>query len=359
MKIGQVWIICLIFFIIFSCTTNLKNKTKEQDLIKTFELKDKKFEKFKFIESKDKSIRDQKTESIVLSKNKIASVQTEKIEKKVSTSTKNKNLLLNHSSKEDISSENYPENYPEKFKNYDNKYREMWNKFVPKVFPGEEFHIVVKYLGITAGHIIIRTLETVSVAHNKVWHFKARLKSADYYKYFYQLDDSIESFVSRESFLPIKFQLIQRESLQEVDDLQIFDQERRKTHFWYKRKKRGKIKKTERSEFIPKFVQDSFSALYFARGLPLREGVEYEFPIVTRAKIWILKMEVIGKDVIEVDNKKIEALKIKAETRFPGVLKKKGDILFWFSNDERRIILKFEAKVKIGSISGRLLKYKK
>ena len=57
-------------------------------------------------------------------------------------------------------------------------------------------------------------------------------------------------------------------------------------------------------------------------------------------------------------DKDVEAIRIKAETSFPGVLKKRGDIIFWYSNDQTKRVLKFEAKVKIGSIEGLLVGYK-
>ena len=52
-----------------------------------------------------------------------------------------------------------------------------------------------------------------------------------------------------------------------------------------------------------------------------------------------------------------KAIKVKAETHYPGVLKKKGDIVFWFSNDENRALLKFEAKVKIGAVTGEIKEF--
>ncbi|WP_081653298.1 DUF3108 domain-containing protein [Bacteriovorax sp. DB6_IX] len=57
--------------------------------------------------------------------------------------------------------------------------------------------------------------------------------------------------------------------------------------------------------------------------------------------------------------KQVKAHKIKAETKYPGVLKKSGDIIFWLSADERRVPLKLEAKIKIGSVKASIIDYKK
>ena len=142
-----------------------------------------------------------------------------------------------------------------------------------------------------------------------------------------------------------------------MDDLQLFDHEKHKTFFWYKRLKKGKTKTRHVEAFIPKHFQDSFSSLFFVRGLPLKTGDVYQFPIMTRAKTWLIKMKVAKKEHITIMGKKILAIRVNAETHFPGVLKKKGDIIFWYSADLERRLLKFQANVKIGAIKGELVDY--
>ncbi len=148
------------------------------------------------------------------------------------------------------------------------------------------------------------------------------------------------------------------EKKQDVDDLQLFDFEKLKNYSFYKRVKKDSNKDEKLNIYIPKFTQDSFSALQFVRGLPLKKGDLYEFPVATRGKVWLLKVEVVGTETINVLNKDISAIKIKAETHFPGVLKKSGDIFFWYSNDSLRKFLKFQAKVKIGSLNGEVVDYR-
>ena len=158
--------------------------------------------------------------------------------------------------------------------------------------------------------------------------------------------------------MPIKYSLVQREKIQNVDDLQFFNFEELKTHHWYRRVKNGSDKNEKVENFIPRFSQDSFSALQFVRGLPMVKGKLYDFPVVTRGSAWLLKVEVVGEETISVDGKNILAYRLKAETHFPGVLQKSGDINFWFAADEERRLLKFQAKIKIGSIVGEIVDYK-
>jgi len=200
--------------------------------------------------------------------------------------------------------------------------------------------------------------DIVNVGGRQAFHYFARFKSKDAYRYFYWLDDTVETFIDKATFLPIKYSLIQREKKQNVDDLQLFDFKKLKTMTWYKRVKEGSNKDEHLEKPIPRYLQDSFSALQFVRGLPLKKGDLYDFPVSTRGETWLLKSEVMGEEMITVNDQEVKAHRLKAETHFPGVLQKSGDITFWYAADESKRLLKFQAKVKIGSILGELVEFK-
>ena len=251
-----------------------------------------------------------------------------------------------------------PADYPEEYKAYDVKSKEAWSKFNPVFYQGEQSIMSVSYLGVTAGYITIMSKELTTLNGKAAFHYYARFKSSDAYRYFYWLDDRLDSYVEKETFLPMKYSLIQREKKQNVDDLQLFDFKKMMTYNWYKRVKEGSNRDEKGEMKIPSLAQDSFSALQFVRGLPLNKGDKYELPVITRGKFWILKVEVMGEETTSVNGKDVKAIKIRAETNFPGVLKKSGDINFWYGVDVEKKLLKFQAKVKIVSLYGELVEYK-
>jgi hypothetical protein len=248
--------------------------------------------------------------------------------------------------------------YPEEYKAYDAKAKSAWDKFSPVFYTGEQSIMAVSYLGVTAGYITIMSKEVTTLNNKPSFHFYARFKSSDSYRYFYWLDDKLDRYVEKSTFLPMKYSLVQREKKQNVDDLQLFDFKKMMTYNWYKRVKEGSNKDEKGENKIPRYAQDSFSALQFVRGLPLNKGDQYEFPVITRGKFWILKVDVMGEETITIMDKDVRAIKIKAETNFPGVLKKSGDINFWYGADAERKLLKFQAKIKLGSLYGELVEYK-
>jgi hypothetical protein len=250
----------------------------------------------------------------------------------------------------------YPEDYPTLYKEYDQVSKSVWKQYRPKIFVGERIVIRLSYLGVKAGTVSMVVRPHEQIANHTAYYLSARLKSAKFYSYIYKLDDSLHTFVDSESFLPIKYSLMQRESGQSVDDLQLFDRKGLKTHFWYKRIKNEKTKQEKKSAYIPQYALDSFSALYFIRGLPLKDGDLYQIPIITRTKVWIMKVKVEQREQIEVNGERHQAIRINAITHYPGVLKRRGNITFWFADNEHRGFLKFRAKIKIGSVRGERIK---
>lgn len=352
----------LIFFslyILYSCggfekeRTTLLNKSENKDLLNSFNISKDQAELFKEKEANVDSaiVEIKKEDAEELKRHK--KLKKKKDRKKeipipppvISTSTTSSEF-------------EYPADYPQVLKDYDIVSKNVWGKFKPAFYQGEQSIMAISYLGVTAGYITILSKDIVKIGDKAAFHYFARFKSKDAYRYFYWLDDYIETYIEKVSFLPMKYSLIQREKKQDVDDLELFDFKKLKTYHWYKRVKEGNNKEENIEGYIPRFTQDSFSALLFVRGLPLHTGDSYNFPIVTRGKTWLLKVEVMGEETTSVNGNDIKAIKLKAETHFPGVLQKSGDINFWYAADETRKLVKFQARIKIGSIYGELVEYK-
>jgi hypothetical protein len=360
----------ILIALLASCATRdapLSGDESSDDLVDVFQTQDERFERFRVVREDDSSeIKSKPSSPKVkpIAKDQDNRLETDMGQKEVSTVESSTPPVDLNEVIEDIAEmeadglEFTGDTIPEIFKLYDYRSRKVWDVYKPLYFPGEEKKLAIKYLGLTAGHITIQTRPMARVNDQPVMHFMGHLRSARFYEYLYRLDDSVETYVDANSQVPLRYTLIQRESGQDVDDIQVFDHEKNKTFYWYKRIKDNKTKEEEKEAFVPDLFQDSFSALFFARGLPYKIGDVYEFPIVTRTKLWILKMEVEKIETIRIMKNRVSAFKVRAETRFPGVLEKRGDIIFWFSADEQKRLLRFRASVKIGAVEGELVDYK-
>ena len=251
----------------------------------------------------------------------------------------------------------YPPDYKEELKKLDKESEKFWFKYQPILFEGEKMILDISYGGVSTGKITISTLPSTKLGEEDVFHINTRIKTADFYSYLYELDDYCDSYLTKKEFRPLKFSLIQRESSQDIDDLQLFDLNELKTYSFYKRVTSEKEKKSKKVKTIPRFFQDPFSVIYFLRGLPLEIGNSYVIPLVNQGKVEILSAKVERKEVLSTKIGEKEAYVLKIFTKAKGKTIKGGEMTFWFSTDEKRIFLKFRAKIKLGSINGEILEY--
>lgn len=347
-----------------SCSSNKQKGSldvNDQDVVTQFDLSEDLLEKFS--NKKSDPSKNKKTKVKETAK-KIKSKKHPKITKKVATKVSPKNIVPTPEIEKKIDTpspvENSPQkhtDYPKKFIKFDRVSKKIWKGYKENIYINESAVYKMKYLGVTAGYITLNIDPMTRINDQESFHFKALVKTANYYSMIYWLNDTLNSYVSREEFLPVKYVLSQREKKQDIDDLQLFDREKLKTFFLYRKFKNGKTHKKNEVKSIPYYFQDSFSSIYFLRGLDMKIGSQIEYPIVNKARYWILKMKVVAIETLDIMGRDVQAFKIAAETKFPGVLKKSGDIFFWFATDSTRRLLKFEGKVKIGSIEGELVKF--
>ena len=250
-----------------------------------------------------------------------------------------------------------PEDYPQEYIEFDKKYSNVWKKFDSSYISKDEtIKMRVSYLGLGMGSMMMKSGKKVFVGDQEAFSFEARLKTAAFYSYIYELDDRLFAQVLTKEFLPLRYSLIQRESKKDIDDIQLFDREKKILYYRYRRYRKDKDTLTKKSEdiFIPKYSLDPFSLLYFVRGLPLAVGDKYEFPVVTRDKMWVFKFRVVASEEIDTIQGKKQALKIDADIEQEGAFIKKGQLSLWFGADPGHILWQFRVGTKIGSIYARV-----
>ena len=253
----------------------------------------------------------------------------------------------------------YPEDHPAEYIDMDKNSVKFWHEYKPILFEGEKAAFAVTYGGISTGTITIETKKSSSIGGHDAYHVHARLKTSKYYSYLYEVDDVCDSYIKKENFVPLKFSLIQRQSSQNIDDLQLFDHESLQVYSLYKRVTDDKTKRSKKTKPIPRYFQDPISVLYFVRGLPLEKNKVYSIPFMNKGKAEILTAKLEDVEELDTEIGKKQALKVNISTSHEGKTIKGGHMTFWFSADDDRVFLKFSAKIKIGSIVGSIQKYSK
>jgi hypothetical protein len=253
----------------------------------------------------------------------------------------------------------FPPDYPEKLMTLDKASKVFWNDITPPYYQGEKIYMDINYLGVTAGKIVLESKPPTEVAGKESYHLHARIKSAPFYRFIYEVDDTLDSYLDIDSWKPLKYSLIQRESKQDIDDLQIYDHEKHKTYFFYRRVTEDKKSKKTVEKYTPVFFQDAFSIVHFLRGLPLEVGKKYTIPMVNKAEVLKMNVRIAAIEKLQTKIGTFQTYRIDATTETTGKTFKSDKIRFWYTADARRIFLKFQADVQIGKINGDIEKYEK
>lgn len=226
---------------------------------------------------------------------------------------------------------------------------------VEPVWLNETLVYDLAYFGVSAGEFTLHVEPFKYVGSRKVYHIRGNAVSSKVFSLFYRLNDMVETFIDFEGLFSHRFHIDLDESKQTRDALELNDSEKGQTYYW-NRWNRSDAPYTETKEFFPitPFSQDSLSALYFIRMQPLKNGDVFTFPVINEGKTWEAVITVLGREEMDTPMGKIRVIKLLPETKYQGILKKQGDSFLWLSDDDHKYLVKLEAKVKIGSVIGRL-----
>ncbi len=251
-----------------------------------------------------------------------------------------------------------PADYPPEMIATNEKAKKVWDVYKSNHHVNEKVFLDIHYLGMTVGKIMVTNMGKKMIDNKEVWHFNARFKSAPFYSNIYELDDAVDTYVTTDKFLSVKYTVIQRESKQNIDDIQLLDHEALKVYWLYhsKRLSDGKKKNKKEEKFIPYYSIDPFSTLFLYQGLPLKNGDLYEIPVVNKGKVLIMRAKVLARETIETEMGSKKAIKLQATTQYTGDKIKSGDMIFWFSDDEKRSLLKAQAKISLGTVTADIVK---
>jgi hypothetical protein len=225
------------------------------------------------------------------------------------------------------------------------------------IWVGEKLVFSISYFGMAAGDFTLEVLPHKFMNRRKVYHLRGNAISSAVFSLFYRLNDVVESFVDYESFFSHRFHIVLDETKQSRDSIELNDAEKGQTYYWnrWDHKVNG-YSETKLDASIERFSQDSMSALYYVRTMPLPTGAVVTFPVVSEGKNWEAVCTVVRREEVDSPLGKVKAIVIQPEMKYQGILKKSGDSFLWLTDDDRKLPLRLEAKVKIGTVVASLKK---
>lgn len=111
--------------------------------------------------------------------------------------------------------------------------------------------------------------------------------------------------------------------------------------------KDGQQKRTEND--IPGCVTDIVSGILYVASLPLQPGATYSFPVNDGGKTVSVQAHVEAKEQIKTPAGTFETVRVGPEGDSGALLKNKGRIWIWYSDDERHLPVQMRAKLFWGT----------
>lgn len=215
---------------------------------------------------------------------------------------------------------------------------------------GERLVYSIGWYNVNGG---IATLDLDEVDYHgvPVYRIRSLAKSNAVVSVFFPVEDRIESVIDRDTLSALHLDVKQRQGKRKRDRVTEFDQVNHTATVF----KNGEQKVYE----IPPGVQDSLSCLYYFRSLPpIRVGETVTIDVHESNKNWRLAIVALNREKVRTSAGEFMAIRTRAKVEFEGVFLERGEVYVWFTDDDRRLPVRMESKIKVGRISAKLIEYR-
>jgi hypothetical protein len=112
----------------------------------------------------------------------------------------------------------------------------------------------------------------------------------------------------------------------------------------------------EQTTSIPACVTDSLSAIFYVASQPLVVGQSVRFPLADSMRTVTVTMKVEGKEEIKTPAGTFQTIRVQP-TADEGVVKNRGNIWIWYTDDARHMPVQIRARLFWGTIMFHLQSY--
>jgi hypothetical protein len=102
---------------------------------------------------------------------------------------------------------------------------------------------------------------------------------------------------------------------------------------------------------IPGCVTNMVSGIFYVASLPLQQGATYLFPVNDGGKTVTAQVHVEGREVVKTPAGEFKTLRVAPEGDAGLLLKNKGRISLWFTDDERHLPVQMRARLTWGTVT--------
>ena len=208
---------------------------------------------------------------------------------------------------------------------------------------GERLSYNVSFTGISAGQASLEIVNDAEINNHHQLHVRFIAKSTFPFSAIYTINDQIDTWLDSKYLYTKKLTKKIREGNYHKDLSTIIDYNQ-------------SIAITNGDTIlIDQFLHDSYSLFYYLRTIPLNIGETIDFTAFDGKKITPFQVITKTKETIYTMAGTFPCLVVKPFREGTTLLKNKGDMMIWFSDDKIRLPIQIRIKLKYGSM---LLKLK-
>lgn len=211
-------------------------------------------------------------------------------------------------------------------------------------FPyGQTLHYEGEWRFFTAGVATVR----VDPAGNQN-HVTVTADSTGVVALLYRVQDRFESYFDNKTLCSSKLTKHTEEGSHRRDTVITYDYARGKSILDERNLKTNQQKRVEND--IPGCVTDVLSGMLYVASLPLQVGASYSFPLNDGGKTVNVQAVVEGKEQIKTPAGTFQTVRLGSEGD-AGVLKNRGRMWIWYTDDERHLPVQMRAKLFWGTLT--------
>ncbi len=218
---------------------------------------------------------------------------------------------------------------------------------------GEELVYAVKWGGIPVGEGRLKVLSSDGPGEKDAYLFELRVRTNRSIDRIYKVRDKFSSLAAEDLTKSYRFRKLQREGRTKREIDVRFDWDRNEVVY-------SNFDETKPPLALIPGALDPLAAVYFVRASELEASGTVRVPVTNGKKCIVGMARVLGKQTVEIDSGVYETYILEADTeKVGGVFENTDDKKFkvWITADERRMPVKVETKVSIGTVTAELLSY--
>ena len=210
-------------------------------------------------------------------------------------------------------------------------------------FPRQTLRYEAEYRFVTAG---VATLRIEREGNQE--HITGTADSTGVVALLFRVQDRFSSYFDAHSLCSNKIVKHTEEGSHWRDTDITFDYKIHKAVLQEKNLKTGQSKRTEND--IPGCVTDVMSGILYVASLPLQPDATYSMPLNDGGQTATIRAHVEGKEQIKTPAGTFQTIRVGPEGNY-NVLKNRGRISIWYSDDARHLPVQIQARLFWGTLT--------